>query len=154
MKINQKLKRALDKSIAGEKFSILADKNIQRDGGRAQHLVFGDAGEDLAARFLIGQGYKIIGRNVRVGHFELDIVARDREELVFAEVRTRRENPVAAPEDTVGRDKLQKLIRAASLYTQKINYGGFWRIDLIAVTSCKNGELKLEHIKDITEPII
>ena len=93
-------------------------------------------------------------RNVRVGHCEIDIIARDGDELVFAEVRARRANPIAAPEDTVGPVKLERLTRAAELWTQKANYMGFWRIDLVAVTLYDDGEMNIELVKSITEPIL
>ena len=109
--------------------------------------------EETAARYLAGLGYTILHRNVRVGHCEIDVIASDGDELVFAEVRTRRDNPVSAPEDSVGPVKLERLVRAAALWTQNMNYDGFWRIDLVAITSLENGEMKLEHIKNITEPI-
>ena len=63
-------------------------------------------------------------------------------------------NPVAAPEDTVGPVKLERLTRAAELWTQKANYMGFWRIDLVAVTLYDGGEMNIELIKNITEPVI
>lgn len=120
---------------------------------KAAHLAFGAAGEELARRYLAELGYRIVGVNVRVGHCEIDVIASDGDELVFAEVRTRRDNPVSAPEDSVGPVKLERLVRAAALWTQNMNYDGFWRIDLVAITSLENGEMKLEHIKNITEPI-
>ena len=85
---------------------------------------------------------------------EIDIIARDGDELVFAEVRARRANPIAAPEETVGPVKLERLTRAAELWTQKANYMGFWRIDLVAVTLYDGGEMNIELIKNITEPVI
>lgn len=153
MRIDAKVRRALEKSVAHQTRPVSGGAGLREKGGKAAHLAFGAAGEELAARYLAGLGYRIIDRNVRVGHCEIDLIARDGEELVFAEVRARRDNPVAAPEDTVGPVKLERLVRAASLWTQRMNYEGFWRIDLIAVTSFDGGEMKLEHIKSITEPI-
>lgn len=155
MKINAKVMRALEKSVARENNGARRmTERRQETAGRPAHLVFGDAAEETAARYLAGLGYEIRDRNVRVGHCEIDIIARDGDELVFAEVRARRANPVAAPEDTVGPVKLERLTRAAELWTQNENYLGFWRIDLVAVTLYDNGEMNIELIKNITEPLI
>ena len=111
-------------------------------------------GESAARDYLTGIGARILDTNVKLSGGEIDIIARDGDELVFAEVRARRANPVAAPEDTVGPVKLERLTRAAELWTQKANYMGFWRIDLVAVTLYDGGEMNIELIKNITEPVI
>lgn len=155
MRLNAKVVRALEKSLSRENYCAPHAAGMPRAaGGRAAHLAFGAAGEEAAARYLAGLGYTILHRNVRVGHCEIDIIARDGDELVFAEVRARRANPVAAPEDTVGPVKLERLTRAAELWTQNANYMGFWRIDLVAVTLYDGGEMNIELIKNITEPVI
>ncbi|MEA3365196.1 MAG: YraN family protein, partial [Candidatus Hydrogenedentes bacterium] len=53
---------------------------------------FGQRGEDLATRFLRRQGYKILGRNVSFGPYELDIIAQSGDTVAFVEVKTRRSN--------------------------------------------------------------
>ena len=155
MRINAKVMRALEKSVARENCGAarVAEK-LRETKEQPAHLVFGAAAEEAAARYLAWLGYTILHRNVRVGHCEIDIIARDGDELVFAEVRARRANPVAAPEDTVGPVKLERLTRAAELWTQHANYMGFWRIDLVAVTLYDGGEMNIELIKNITEPVI
>lgn len=154
MRINAKVMRALEKSVARENCGAArAAEKSRETKERPVHLAFGAAAEETAARYLAGLGYTILHRNVRVGHCEIDIIARDGDELVFAEVRARRANPVAAPEDTVGPVKLERLTRAAELWTQHANYMGFWRIDLVAVTLYDGGEMNIELIKNITEPI-
>ena len=119
MRINAKVMRALEKSVARENCGAArAAEKPRETKERPAHLAFGAAAEETAARYLAGLGYTILHRNVRVGHCEIDIIARDGDELVFAEVRARRANPVAAPEDTVGPVKLERLTRAAELWTQ------------------------------------
>lgn len=56
-------------------------------------LSLGRAGEESAALYLASLGFTIVGRNVRLGHFEADILADDGTHLVFAEVKTRRAAP-------------------------------------------------------------
>ena len=155
MRIDAKVRRALEKSVARENCGAVRIAEKPRETKeRPAHLAFGAAAEESAARYLAGLGYAILDRNVRVGHCEIDIIARDGDELVFAEVRARRANPIAAPEETVGPVKLERLTRAAELWTQQANYMGFWRIDLVAITSYDGGEMKIEHIKSITEQIL
>ena len=155
MRINAKVMRALEKSVARENCGTarIAEKPRETKK-RPAHLAFGAAAEEAAARYLAGLGYTILHRNVRVGRCEIDIIARDGDELVFAEVRARRANPVASPEETVGPVKRERLTRAAELWTQNANYMGFWRIDLVAVTLYDGGEMNIELIKNITEPVI
>ena len=55
----------------------------------ARHNELGLAGEEEACRYLMHRGYRLLDRNWRVGHLELDIVADYYGEIVFVEVKTR-----------------------------------------------------------------
>ena len=81
----------------------------------------GHMGEESAALYLEKNGYEILGRNVYIGHYEIDIIAKNDTHLVFAEVKTRRARPgvnsgYGRPADAVGRKKQDCLMRAARLY--------------------------------------
>jgi len=71
--------------------------------------------ETMAARYLRRAGYVILGRNVRVGHLELDLVARDGDAVVVVEVRARGRGAWVAPLATIDRTKRDRLRRAATL---------------------------------------
>lgn len=75
----------------------------------------GDAAEALVAAWLEGQGWRILGRNVRVGRAELDLVAVDPHEpaLVIIEVRWRSRRDYGVAEETLDPAKLRRLRRAA-----------------------------------------
>lgn len=77
---------------------------------------FGDAAEERVAELLIAAGWSILGRNVHVGRFELDLVAIDPgppRMLVVVEVRWRADRSFGLPEETVdGRKRLR--VRAAA----------------------------------------
>ena len=88
--------------------------------------------EDTAAEFLRKQGVKILDRNVRERFSEIDIVGDDDGELIFAEVRCRRANPVMSALDTLGPQKWRRLARGAELYVMRKQWTGSWRVDLIA----------------------
>lgn len=117
----------------------------------------GRAAEDLAAKYLVAIGWKIIVRNVKDQYGELDIVAFDPkefpQELVIVEVRCRTRNKVQSAYDSIDRRKMNALLRASEEYINCIGWEGFWRIDLIAITIDTRGSLEnwsLEHVKNIT----
>lgn len=84
----------------------------------------GRIGEKLAADYLRKKGYEILGMNVRVGHGELDIVARQGEYLVFTEVKTRHAVPgeqsvYGTPAAAVDRKKQENLVKSAEEYLKR-----------------------------------
>ena len=93
----------------------------------------GEGGEQRAADYLKGLGYKIVQRNWRHTSGELDIVATSGKELVFVEVRTLTSRNLLFPEESVGPAKQRKLARLATAYVQHAKYEGDWRIDVIAI---------------------
>lgn len=146
------LARALERSI-NKKNSNACDKHFQqKNKPRLAHLALGELGEELATAFLIEKGYQILHRNVLFRYGEIDIIARDGDEIVFVEVRTRTIGKLAPPETTVGPRKIRTLLRCAYAWVDRVRYVGFWRIDLVAIT-VTDTEHKIEHIKTITEAI-
>lgn len=100
----------------------------------------GRKGEDLAHRYLRSRGYNVIARRFRIedGSGEIDLIARQRNALVFVEVKTRRTNSYGAPERAVDPDKERKIVRAARSYVLKS--GADWsqvRFDIISVVIAK-----------------
>ncbi|MBV8084791.1 MAG: YraN family protein [Chloroflexi bacterium] len=93
----------------------------------------GQKGEDRAARYLESIGYRIVGRNWRHALGELDIVAMDKQELVFVEVRTIESPHFGVPEESVGRFKQRQLAKLATAYVQGVKHAGDWRIDVVAI---------------------
>jgi putative endonuclease len=96
--------------------------------------------EEKAATFLGSAGYRILDRNVNYKWGEIDLVVLDpmRNDLVFVEVRSRAEDAMVAPEETVGFSKLKRLTRAIDTYLVSDRYrekglepAGI-RIDLVA----------------------
>jgi putative endonuclease len=82
----------------------------------------GREGEARAAFFLEERGYQIVARNVRVDRVEIDLIARDRQTLVFVEVKTRRASPLcsqqqhASAAEAVDARKQARLRRGASAW--------------------------------------
>ena len=109
----------------------------------------GCLGEDLAAKHLAALGWAVLERNVRLPGGEIDLVAREGDELVLVEVRTRSESRLQEASDTVGPEKLRRLVRAGRTYVARRRYDGFWRIDLLALDRTGSG-WSVHHHRDIT----
>ncbi|WP_226665781.1 YraN family protein [Microbulbifer aggregans] len=89
--------------------------------------------EDAAARYLRAAGLKIIERNFCSRFGEIDLIAKDREVLVFVEVRFRRNNRFGGAGVTVDRRKQSKLQATASNYLQYRNLDCPCRFDVVAI---------------------
>ena len=113
----------------------------------------GKRGEELAADYLRSAGCGILTSNYRCPWGEIDLVARDGDELAFVEVRTRRGSSFGTPQESITRRKADHLVATARHYLQ--NYAPEnqredmpWRIDLIGIIM-ENGRIssQIDHIK-------
>ncbi len=77
---------------------------------------FGRAAEAAAARYLVREGWSLLGRNVRIGRGELDLIARRGGVLAFVEVKARHSLAFGSPEDAVDGRKRRKVARLAELW--------------------------------------
>lgn len=111
----------------------------------------GSAGEDAAAAFLERAGVRILHRNWRSGHLELDIVCLYEGFLVFVEVKTRAINGMTHPAEHVGPAKRRHLIQAARRY---LAVNSAWerpcRFDVVCVWK-EGREYRVEHYPDAFE---
>lgn len=118
----------------------------------------GDLGETVAAKYLRRKHYKILARNFKTGKLELDIVAQNRANVVFVEVKTRSVNaddmysPYGTPSDAVDRDKKRNTISAAYTYLRAFPNDRTPRIDVIEVYLDKDSKkpkiLKINHYEN------
>ncbi len=99
----------------------------------AWHNNLGTLGEEAACRYLGHKGYRLIDRNWRNKHLEIDIVAEWYGEIVFVEVKTRSETDFDRPSDTVGQDKIERLLRAGNAYMTYNRLNQPFRFDIITV---------------------
>jgi putative endonuclease len=114
----------------------------------------GARGEEIAARHLVGRGYRILDRNFRTRYGELDIVAADPRAIVFCEVKTRTGvRRAISPFDSIGPRKRRQVRAMAMEWLQTAPPGDGrpyrmnMRFDAIAVTLTPAGALlRLEHI--------
>lgn len=105
----------------------------------------GKKGEEIAAAFLKKNGYRIIEANFRCPLGEIDIVAREKSELVFIEVKTRKSRELGYPEQAVGARKQRKMSQLALWYLQEKKIADSpARFDVMAITLFPEGdEIKL-----------
>lgn len=94
----------------------------------------GRQGEEIAAEFLAGRGYRLIQRNWHTQAGELDLIMEQGDTLIFVEVRTRRGKNFGSPEESVTPAKQARLIDLAQTYLQEANiFSRPWRIDVVGV---------------------
>lgn len=93
----------------------------------------GKWGELEAIRILQENGLEVIEANWSFLHLEIDIVAKDGDTLVVAEVKTRGTDAYGDPETFVTRAKQKKLIRAANWYLQHKKLDCEVRFDVIGI---------------------
>ncbi len=94
----------------------------------------GQRGEGIVAAHLEQQGFQIVARNVKVGRLELDLVARRDGLIAFCEVRSRKSAEFLHPAESVTREKVARVRKAAALWLSQNPQGGHQvRFDAAAV---------------------
>jgi len=113
----------------------------------------GKLGEKLAQKFLKKRGYHIRETNFRCREGEIDIIAQQKDYLVFIEVRTKSNLDFGSPEESITQNKKEKLIATALTYIsthQKLP--PLWRIDVVALEVNDKGKAKrIELIENAIE---
>ena len=107
----------------------------------------GARAETLAAAFLVARGLVILERNFRCRRGEIDIIARDGETLVFAEVRLRTRRDFGGAAASIGARKRARLTAAALYYLGRRPAAPPCRFDAILLDSLDDG--RIEWLKDI-----
>ncbi len=116
-------------------------------------MPLGRRGEELAARHLEQQGYRILARNYRRRFGEIDIIARHRGQLVFIEVKTRQSTRFGSPFAAVDRRKQHQLVRVATDYIARHHLEDeVARFDVVAVTRGRDGRIRVEVLEDAFHP--
>jgi len=108
----------------------------------------GKIGEEIAVKFLMKKGFKILRRNYRYGHGEIDIIAMDGDKLIFVEVKTRASDKFGQPEDSVTFKKRRQLrkIAEAFIQTSEVEFSEC-RFDVIGIV-LKKGDIQVKHIEN------
>lgn len=125
--------------------------------GSKKPTSLGKRGEESAINYLRKNGYKILEKNFynAEGRMlgEIDIVAKEKDEIVFIEVKTRSfsKNFLFPPEESVTPAKLRKLSKIASYYMARNNLFNYpYRFDVITIVAEKDKNYaSLRHIKNV-----
>lgn len=114
--------------------------------------VNGQWGEELAVGYLIKEGFEIIARNWKYKRAEVDIIAKEKDVLVFIEVKTRASTGFGRPEEMVGPRKKQLLIDSAMAYMRSVGYDWEIRFDILAILGEPGRELEIRLFRDAFFP--
>lgn len=111
--------------------------------------LIGKYGEDVVIPYLKKNQYQILVRNFRCKQGEIDVIAKEKEELVFIEVKARSSSLYGNPIDGVNRKKQKCLYRSAQYFLYKYHLEKeAVRFDVIGIY-IKNQDYKMNHIKNV-----
>lgn len=113
----------------------------------------GQKGEDLAVSHLKKAGYTIRHRNWKYGKKEIDIVAENKDFIIFVEVKTRTDDFQMHPVTAVTSEKQRSIIYAADGYLQRHNINKESRFDVITIIN-KGDSNAIDHIEDAFYPTL
>lgn len=109
----------------------------------------GNLGELAALNYLIQNDYIILDRNFRTKYGEIDIIAKDKDYIVFVEVKTRKDLKLGLPCESVTANKQHRIARMALLYIAKNKLQDYsFRFDVIEILIDSNEVKYLRLIKD------
>lgn len=108
----------------------------------------GKNGEKIAKEFLENCSYKILVSNYRSKRSEIDIICSKGEDLIFVEVKTRKNKNYGNPEEFVSETQIEKIHEGAYSYIIDNKWKGPIRFDIISIILDKDTIIELEHFKD------
>ena len=111
--------------------------------------ILGNLGEDIACKFILNKGYEIVERNFYCRQGEIDIIAKDKNEIVFIEVKSRSNIVFGLPSEAVTKQKMKHILKTARyfLYKNKM-INEYIRFDVVEIL-IKSGKFNINHIKQI-----
>lgn len=109
----------------------------------------GNGGEQIAVEYLEKMKYQILERNFYCRQGEIDIIAKDKDEIVFIEVKTRTNSNYGKPSESVNNIKQKHMYKSARYFLYKMDWLDlFIRFDIVEVFLA-NGKFNINHIKQI-----
>ena len=115
----------------------------------ANHNDAGKQGEDMAAKWLLANGFSILHRNWRYGYYEIDIIAFKHPVLHIIEVKLRNHSRYSQPEDSVTKKKFRRLQKAAGQFLFLHPTYKWIQYDVVAITIFSNKEPEVYFIRDV-----
>ncbi|MCI8277769.1 MAG: YraN family protein [Clostridia bacterium] len=112
-------------------------------------MELGNKGEEIASRYLEKNEYEIIARNFKCAKGEIDIIAKDKEDIVFIEVKTRRNENYGKPVDSVNFIKQKHIKEVSKFFMYLNNIKDFSiRYDIIEIYK-KENKFLINHLKNL-----
>jgi len=109
----------------------------------------GMSGEEAAVAYLQKKKYRVISHGFRFHRGEIDIIAYDKDILVFVEVKTRRSPDFGLPEEAVTRLKQHQIQKLAEAYLMLNDLGDTpCRFDILSIFSDGQRGYRIRHITD------
>jgi putative endonuclease len=119
------------------------------DGPRKSTHDVGRVYEDRVATYLSERGWRILGRNVRFGRREIDLVVRRADVVAFVEVKGRGGPGFGHPLEAITWKKRREIAAVALWWIQRFGEPGLcYRFDAVAVEPAKDGKLAVQHVED------
>jgi putative endonuclease len=116
-----------------------------------RHQQFGHKSESVAIKLLISKGYRILAKNYRTKLGEIDIIAKERDAIVFIEVKARHSHRFGHPKFAVTAKKQKKISMTALSYLKATNQMNCKaRFDVVAITA-KDNEPYIEIVRNAFE---
>lgn len=109
--------------------------------------IIGQDGENIAVKYLKSKEYEIMDRNYKSKYGEIDIIARYKDEIVFTEVKRRKNTDFGLASQSVDIRKQEKIIKSAQIYISEkcMDFDYSFRFDVLEITG-KN--LQIHHIEN------
>ncbi|TCO08862.1 YraN family protein [Natronoflexus pectinivorans] len=114
----------------------------------ADHNELGKLGEQKAFEYLVDKGYRIVARNWRFKHKEVDLIAYDGEILVVIEVRTRTSSKWEHPRESLTQSKIRFLVLAADEFLNRNKIDNRMRFDVVTCMPVDDDNWEIEHIEN------
>lgn len=109
----------------------------------------GRRGEEAAARHLEERGWRILDRNVHLGHKEIDLIVRRNGVIAFVEVKTRAGRGYGHPLEAITRKKRREIERVAAAWLKRARArAAILRFDAVSVLVEGAGPLRIEHVEN------
>ena len=118
-----------------------------------EHCTLGDRGENLAARYLEERGFRVLERQLRGRHGELDLIAMDGETVVFVEVKTRTTRGAGDPAEAVTFAKQKRITQSALTYLKRRGWlERRTRFDVVSILwNGGDGKPEIQHYRSAFE---
>lgn len=122
------------------------------DSDQPSNIRLGNLGEQAASEHLSRKGMRLLTKNYRTPRGEIDLVFRDRNCLVFVEVKTRSEGAYTRPAHAVDIRKQRRISLAAQTYLRRIDTPRpVWRFDVVEVYLESERISRIQHLRNVFE---